>query len=119
MSPDPFFRQTQRKTSSAHFIFEQVTQRLDQGQLHIGWQPADVVMGFDRYAFLTIRRLALDDIGVERSLRQKAHAFDATRLAFEDAHEFFADDLPFLLRVGDTGRASRNSSAASTAISGI
>jgi hypothetical protein len=105
MSPDPLFRQTQCKTSGAHFIFEQVTQRLDQGQLHIGWQPADVVMSFDRHALLTIRRLALDDIGIERSLRQKARAFDAPRLALEDAHEFFADDLPFLLRVGDIGKS--------------
>src|SRR5437762_535214 len=48
---------------------------------------------------------ALNNVGVESSLRQKMRIFDVTGLVLEDVDENVADDLPLLLRVADAGQS--------------
>ena len=53
--PDPgngwrakdLFRNAQFPSDQSHFIFEQLAQRLDQFQIHLLRQAADVVMALD------------------------------------------------------------------------
>ena len=63
-------------------------------------QPAYIVVGLDFGGYGIARALALDHIGVERSLRQKIHGAYARRLFVEYADELFADDFALSLRVG-------------------
>ena len=44
----------------------------------------------------------LDDVRVDGALDEEVHSADLLRLFLEDADELFTDDLPLLLRFGDT-----------------
>src|SRR4051794_16670767 len=44
---------------------------------------------------------ALDHIGIERALGEVAGVGDRCRFALESFDEFLANDLPFLLRIGN------------------
>ena len=59
---------------AADFIFEEVAQRLDQLELHVCGQAADVVVALDglRRAF---DAGGLDDVGVERALHEPGDLF--------------------------------------------
>ena len=49
-------------------IFEQVPQRLDELELEVIWQAADVVVELDRRRGAVGRCTAFDDVGIERAL---------------------------------------------------
>src|SRR6185312_9853197 len=83
----------------ADLVFEQLAQRLEQLQTHLGGEAADVVVAlddrgrpFDRHRF--------NDVGVERSLHQEVR-LERRRRLFEDFNEDLADDLSLLFRIGN------------------
>ena len=98
LTHDHFAGQTEFETDLAHFVLEEVAERLDDFvEIDDGRKPADVVMALD-----DVRRAlaALDDVGIDGALYQKVHFTDLFRNTFERADEFFADDLAFLLGIG-------------------
>jgi len=102
-------RQAEFEADGAHLVLEQGAQRLDELELQVVRQPADVVMALDR------RRpgapAGLHDVRVERALHEEAHLLargarlvdDLAGGLLEDADELASDDLPLLLRVHDAG----------------
>ena len=68
----------------AHFVLEELPQRLDELESHPLRQPADVVMALDRRRRPDDRD-RLDDVGIERALREEVEvpelvaAFSRTR----------------------------------------
>ena len=87
----------------AHLVLEQFAQRLDQLQVHPRRQAADIVVRLDRDAGAAGGADQLDDVGVERALREEFDAADLLRLGVEHVDKGGADDLALLLGVGDAG----------------
>ena len=86
LADDELLLQSQLAADLAHFVLEQLAQRLDQLHAHPLGQAADVVVALDH------RRLAddgdrLDDVGIERALREKIHLTELRRLGFEHVDE--------------------------------
>ncbi len=83
MSADHLLGQSELAADVAHFVLEQLAQRLDELELHPGLQAADVVMRLDRDRRTAARRVRLDHVRVQRSLHQElvlaAFAFPARR----------------------------------------
>ena len=87
--------QTERLADHAHLVLEQKAQRLDKLKLQVLRQTADIVVALDG--------AALQNVGVDRPLRQKTDAVQLLRLLRKHVDELRADDLALALRVGDTG----------------
>ena len=111
--------------TSADLVLEQRAQRLDELELQVVGQPADVVVRLDVGG--AGAAAGLDDVGVERALHEELDllalrrrvADDLALGGLEDPDELAADDLALLLGVGDARRARRGTaSAASTTCSG-
>lgn len=98
LAPDHVVRQAQLRGHVADLVLEDVPQRLDQVEVHVLRQPADVVVGLDLGG---VAGAALDDVGIKGALHQEAGAFQLARLFLEDADELLADDLALLLRLTD------------------
>ena len=69
--------------------------------MHVVGEPADIVVALDLGGILGA---GLDHIGVQRALYQVGGVVYVLRYLLEDADEGLADDLPFLLRIGDAGK---------------
>ncbi len=102
-----FFRHAKIAPDAPHLVLKEVLERLDQFELHVRGQAADVVVALDG-GRRSAHRLRLDDVGIERALHQElgaAHGHiagdDLGRLVVEHGDEFRADDLALLLRLGD------------------
>ena len=65
-------RQAELDAERAHLVLEQLAQRLDQLQVHRLRQAADVVVGLDDVRLAGARAGRLDDVRVDRALRQEA-----------------------------------------------
>ena len=103
MSVYHFVRQSQGDTEFAHFVFEQFTQWLQQFQVHIIRQTADVVVRFDvvRAFFRTVfTACGFDHVGVNRALRQPFGAGEFVRFSVEYFDEFLTDDFALGFGVG-------------------
>ena len=72
LAPDEALGQAELGADGAHLVLEERPQRLDELELQVLGQPADVVVGLDR------RRpgaaAGLDHVGVQRALHEEAHA---------------------------------------------
>ena len=117
LAPHEALGQAELGADRADLVLEQRPQRLDELELQVLGQAADVVVGLDR------RRAGaaagLDDVGVQRPLHEELRVAELRRLLLEDADELGADRLALGLRVGDARRAGRRKrSSASTATSG-
>ena len=109
LAPDDALGHAELEADLAHLVLEQRPQRLDQLELQVVRQPADVVVALD------VRRAGaaagLDHVGVERALHEELDRVavgvggpdDVARRLLEDADELAADDLALLLGVGDPG----------------
>ena len=75
MSPDTVVRKTQLLAQLTHLVLEELTQRLDELELHILLESAHVVMGLDGDGGAT-EGDGLDDVGVERSLEEEVYVTD-------------------------------------------
>ena len=82
--------------------------------MHFLRQPADVVMALDHLRRIAADGDALDHVGIKRALREKlvtrcwspaircrSSASNSSVACLKDSDEFVADDLSFLLRIGD------------------
>ena len=65
-------RQSELDAEAAHLVLEQLAQRLDELQVHLLGQAADVVMGLDDVRLAGARARGLDDVGIDRALREEA-----------------------------------------------
>jgi hypothetical protein len=107
VAPEDFARQSEHFAGRPHLVLEELAQRLDELQVHALGQAADVVVALDRGRG-ALDRHRLDDVGVQRALREEAHvAALSTRLLrgiLEHFDEHASDDLSLLLRVRDAGQ---------------
>ena len=87
----------------AHLVLEQLAERLDELEPHALGQAADVVVALDR-GRLPDDRHALDDVGIERALRQEVEVPELARARLEHVDERRADDLALRLGVGDAAQ---------------
>ncbi len=101
LAPDDFVGQAEGGAEAAHFVFEEEAQGLDELEVHVVGQAADVVVGLDEVGVFFVFAGAFDDVGVDGALGEEVDVAEAARFAFEDADEFFADDAPFLFGIGD------------------
>ncbi len=89
-----------------HLVLEQGAQRLDQLELEVLRQPADVVVRLD--GGRAGATAGLDDIRVEGALDQEPDSAllraDIRGRTLEDPDELAADDLAFGLRVAHPGQ---------------
>ena len=77
----------------AHLVLEQELDGFHQFESEFLRKASDIMMGLDS--------VALEDVGIDRSLTEELDALDLPRLLLEDGDELGADDLPLLLGVGD------------------
>ena len=84
----------------ADLVLEQVAQRLDELEVHVLGQPADVVVALDVGRGL---RAGLDHVRVQRALHEEPRAGVLARDLLEDADELLADRLALGLGIGHPG----------------
>jgi hypothetical protein len=77
---DQLLRQAEFAADLAHLVLEQLPQRLDQIELQVLRQPADVVVRLDDGG-RPVDRPRLDDIGVQRALDQELRVDPASSAA--------------------------------------
>ena len=104
-------RQAELETEAAHFVLEQLAQRLDELELHLLGQAADVVMRLDDVRLAGRAARGLDHVGIDRALREPAHAFELVRFFVEHFDEQPADDLALAFGIGFATQARRGSAA--------
>ena len=93
-------RQAELDAELAHFVLEQLAQRLEQLQVHLLGQAADVVVALDDVRLAGLRAGRLDHVRIDRALREPANARQLRRFLFEHFDEQPADDLALALRIG-------------------
>ena len=102
LADDELLVEAEIAADAADFVFEQVSQWLDQRERHPLRQAADVVMALDDHR-RAMDRCGFDHIRVERPLRQKIEAAKLVGARLEHVDEGRADDLPLLLGIGHAG----------------
>src|SRR3989454_6555680 len=102
MPAHDLLRQAELPADLAHFVLEELAQRLDQLPRKVRSQAPHVMMRLDRDRWAAERRGGLDHVGIQRSLHQESdipgHVF-GRRLEYVD--ERVADAAPLLFRVFD------------------
>ncbi|MNT07183.1 hypothetical protein D3C72_1418770 [compost metagenome] len=96
-------RQAQFQTDFAHFVFEQLFQRLDQAQLHLFRQATHVVVRFDHVRFAGGGSRGFDHVRVDGALRQPFHFSLLAGFFVEQFNEHAADDLALGFRFVNAG----------------
>src|SRR5437016_3012121 len=71
LAPDHALRHPELLADAPHLVLEEQPQRLDELHLHVGRQPADVVVRLDRLGD-AVGAAGLDHVRVERSLDEPA-----------------------------------------------
>ena len=97
-------RQSELEPELAHFVLEQLAQRLQELEVQRLGQPSDVVMRLDGVRLLGLGTRGLDDVRIDRSLREPLHVAQLGGFALEHFDEQAPDDLPLLLGIGDAGK---------------
>ena len=87
MAVDHLARQSELDAEPPHLVLEQLAQRLDELQVHLLRQAADVVMRLDDVRLAGARAGGLDDVGVDRALGEELHAGELVRLLVEHLDE--------------------------------
>src|SRR6185503_4786558 len=103
MTLEDHFGNAEIAADRAHFVFEKFTQRLDQLEMHLFGQSADVVMCLDRDRRST-KTDRLDNVGVESALNEPFDVTDVVSFSLKDINEFCADRFSFLFRIGNTSK---------------
>ena len=93
-------RETELHADLPDLVLEQLAQRFDELHAHRLGQSTDVVVGLDDVCLAGRRPRGLDDVRINRALREPLDAFEAMRLFVEDLDELAADNLALLFRVG-------------------
>ena len=97
VTSDEFLADTQFPTDPAHLVFKQQTQRLHQFQIHFLGQSTYIMVRFDSH---TRNRKRFDHVGINSPLRQPFYIGQLTSLTIENIDKTFADNFPFLFRLG-------------------
>ena len=100
MAADEVFGQPEFAAERADLVLEQFAQRLDELHVHALRQAADIVVRLDGDRRAAGEADALDDVGIERALREELGAADLLRLVLEGLDEQPADGLALGLGVG-------------------
>ena len=96
-------RNSKLQSGFADFIFEEVTQRLDDFfEIYEIRKAAYIVMGFDHCGFSA--ETALYNVWINGSLCQEIYGSDFLCFFFKNADKFFTDDLTFCFRLCYTGK---------------
>ncbi len=105
-----FFRNSKLKAGFSYFIFEEVTQRLDDFfEINVVRKSSYVVMGFDDCGFSA--KAALYNVRINGSLYKEVYSADFLCFFLEDTDKFFADDFTFRLRLCNAGKLACNIAA--------
>ena len=96
MPPQQLRIDTEGLTHAAHLVLKEQAQRLDDFQVHLFGQAADVVVALDGAGF--------ENVGVDGALGEEVDAVELLGLFGKDVDEFLADDLALRLRVGHAGQ---------------
>ena len=72
LAPHDLLGQAQLLADLAHLVLEQRPQRLDELEVHVLGQAADVVVRLDRGRLAAVAAAGLDDVGVQRALHEEA-----------------------------------------------
>lgn len=83
----------------ADFVFEEVSEGLENFEGHVFREAADVVVALDDGGIGAAA--AFNDIRVDGALAQVVDSADLGGFFFKDPDEFFTDDFPLAFRVGD------------------
>ena len=97
LAPDEPLGQAELGADRADLVLEERAQRLDELELQVVGQAADVVVGLDRRRARTAA--GLDDVGVQRALDEVLRVAELRGLLLEDADELGADRLALELRI--------------------
>ena len=84
LAPHDLLGQAELLADRAHLVLEQVAQRLDELEVHVVGQAADVVVRLDVRVVAATR---LDDVGVERALHEEPRVAEIARRLLEHADE--------------------------------
>ncbi|MNS70317.1 hypothetical protein D3C72_1036590 [compost metagenome] len=79
--------QTEFEADTAHFVLEQLAQRLHQTHLHLFRQAADVVVRLDDVGLAGLAGGGFDDVRVDGALRQPLGVFQLLGFVVEHFHE--------------------------------
>jgi len=101
--PDDLLGQAEVFADDAHFVFEEVFQRLDQLEAKLFGESSDVVVQLYVRGGVAVPGAGFDDVGVECALGEEFGVWDFGGLGFEGLDEFCTDDFALLLRVGNAG----------------
>jgi hypothetical protein len=71
--------QAEFQADGAHLVLEQLAQRLDQLQLHVLGQAADVVVALDDVRLAGLAAGGLDHVRIDGALGEEVDALDAWR----------------------------------------
>src|SRR5690606_9747737 len=104
LAPDDAIGQAELGRDGAHLVLEEQPQRLDEVEVEVLGEAADVVVRLDRRGAVAVAA-RLDHVGVQGALHEEAGVLELARLLLEDADELLADDLALALGLGDTGEA--------------
>ena len=98
LAPHDLLRQSELLADGAHLVLEQQPQRLDQLEVHVVGQSADVVVALDGRGVVVA---GLDDVGIQRALHEEPGVAAVGRGLLEHADEQLADRLALGLGVDD------------------
>ena len=102
-------RQAELDADAPHLVLEQLAQRLDQLQLHVLGQAADVVVALDDMRLAGLAAGGFDHVRIDRALREEVDVLELGGLLVEHLDEQPADDLALGLGVGDALELARSS----------
>ena len=113
LAPHDRLGQPELEADAPHLVLEQRAQRLDERELEVVGQAADVVVALDVGG--AGAAAGLDDVGVEGALHEEVDGLavgaglgdDLAGGRLEHPDELAPDDLALLLRVGDARPARR------------
>ncbi len=88
LAPHDLLGQPELLADRAHLVLEQRAQRLDELEVHVVGETADVVVGLDVRVVAAAR---LDDVGIQRALHEEARVVEVLRGFLEHADEQLAD----------------------------
>src|ERR1700719_450686 len=97
-------RKPQLQPQLSYFVLEQFAQRLQQLELHVFRQAAHVVVRFDDMRLSRLGARRLNDVRIDRALREPLDVFEFRRLFIEHFDKTPADDFSLLLRIRFAGQ---------------
>src|SRR5207244_8192390 len=83
---DDLLRQAELAAYLTHFVFEELSERLDELEVHLLRKTADVVVALDDLG-RPFDGDRLDDVRIERALHEEVDALELRRLLLEDFDE--------------------------------